>query len=123
MPRACLQHSGDGRSRTWHRRWMMADEPASSVEMMRRRLRFVAISPAARLGYADTGGRRGHHLDRLDPRLSGAARQRASVRFRPMSFKRRVLAALGKDVLLEIGRGLKLDVTTRMGVEELRDAL
>jgi hypothetical protein len=26
-----------------------------------------------------------------------------------MSFKRRVLSALGKDVLLEIGRGLKLD--------------
>jgi hypothetical protein len=40
-----------------------------------------------------------------------------------MSFKRRVLSALGKDVLVEIGRGLELDVTTRMGVEELRDAL
>lgn len=40
-----------------------------------------------------------------------------------MSFKRRVLSALGKDLLLEIGRGLELDVTTRMGVEELRDAL
>jgi SAM-dependent methyltransferase len=40
-----------------------------------------------------------------------------------MSFKRRVLSALGKDILLEIGRGLELDVTTRMGVEELRDAL
>jgi hypothetical protein len=40
-----------------------------------------------------------------------------------MSFKRRVLSALGKDVLLEISRGLELDVTTRMGVEELRDAL
>lgn len=40
-----------------------------------------------------------------------------------MSFKRRVLSALGKDVLLEIGRGVELDVTTRMGVEELRDAL
>ncbi|MEJ7600094.1 MAG: DNA methyltransferase [Kofleriaceae bacterium] len=40
-----------------------------------------------------------------------------------MSFKRRVLSVLGKDVLLEIGRGLELDVTTRMGVEELRDAL
>ena len=40
-----------------------------------------------------------------------------------MSFKRRVLSALGKDVLLEIGRGLELDVTTRMGVEALRDAL
>ncbi len=40
-----------------------------------------------------------------------------------MSFKRRVLSALGKDHLLEIGRGLELDVTSRMGVEELRDAL
>jgi hypothetical protein len=40
-----------------------------------------------------------------------------------MSFKRRVLPALGKDVLLEIGRGFELDVATRMGVEELRDAL
>ncbi len=40
-----------------------------------------------------------------------------------MSFKRRVLSALGKELLLEIGRGLELDVTTRMGVEELRDAL
>jgi len=40
-----------------------------------------------------------------------------------MSFKRRVLSALGKDLLLEIGRGLELDVTTKMGVEELRDAL
>ncbi len=35
-----------------------------------------------------------------------------------MSFKRRVLSALGKDLLLEIGRGLELEVTTRMGVEE-----
>lgn len=40
-----------------------------------------------------------------------------------MSFKRRVLSALGKDQLLEIGRGMELEVTTRMGVEELRDAL
>jgi hypothetical protein len=39
-----------------------------------------------------------------------------------MSCKRRVLSALGKDALLEIGRGLELDVTTRDGVEELRDA-
>jgi hypothetical protein len=39
-----------------------------------------------------------------------------------MSFKRRVLSALGKNVLLEIGGGLELDVTTRMSVEELRDA-
>src|SRR5688500_4809669 len=42
---------------------------------------------------------------------------------RSMSFKRRVLSALGKDLLLEIGRGLELDVTTRMRVDELRDAL
>ncbi len=40
-----------------------------------------------------------------------------------MSFKRRVLSALGKEQLLDIGRGLELDVTTRMGVEELRDTL
>jgi len=40
-----------------------------------------------------------------------------------MSFKRRVLSALGKDLLLEIARDLELGVTTRMGVEELRDAL
>jgi hypothetical protein len=45
------------------------------------------------------------------------------VRYQPMSFKRRVLSALGKAVLLEIGRDLELDVTTPMGVEELRDAL
>lgn len=40
-----------------------------------------------------------------------------------MSFKRRVLSALGKDALLEIGRDVELDVTIPMGVEELRDAL
>ncbi len=40
-----------------------------------------------------------------------------------MTFKRRVLSALGKDTLLEIGRGLELEVTTRMGVEDLRDLL
>jgi len=40
-----------------------------------------------------------------------------------MSFKRRVLSALVKDVLLEIDRGLELDVTTRMSAEELRDVL
>jgi SAM-dependent methyltransferase len=40
-----------------------------------------------------------------------------------MSFKRRVLSALGKAELLDIGRGLELDVTTRMGVDDLRDAL
>src|SRR5688572_19511104 len=40
-----------------------------------------------------------------------------------MSFKRRVLGALGKEELLEIGRGLELEVTTRMGVDDLRDAL
>jgi hypothetical protein len=71
---------------------------------------------------ADTG-RRSHQLDRLDPGLSGPARQRARVRFPPMSFKRRGRLALGKNILLETGHGLELDVTTRMGVEELRDAL
>jgi SAM-dependent methyltransferase len=40
-----------------------------------------------------------------------------------MSFKRRVLSVVGKDQLLEIGRGLELEVTARMRVEELRDAL
>ena len=40
-----------------------------------------------------------------------------------MSFKRRVLSVLGKDLLLEIGHRLELGVTTRMGEEELRDAL
>jgi hypothetical protein len=40
-----------------------------------------------------------------------------------MSFKRRGRLALGKIILLETGHGLELDVTTRMGVEELRDAL
>lgn len=40
-----------------------------------------------------------------------------------MSFKRRVLSVLGKDLLLEIGRGLELQVTSRMTVEELRDTL
>jgi hypothetical protein len=40
-----------------------------------------------------------------------------------MSFKRRGRLALGKNILLEIGHGLELDVTTRMGVKELRDAL
>lgn len=38
-----------------------------------------------------------------------------------MSFKRRVLSALGKDVLLEIGRGLEFEVTTRMSVEDPMD--
>lgn len=40
-----------------------------------------------------------------------------------MTFKRRVLSALGRAELLEIGRGLELEVTTRMSVDELRDAL
>ena len=40
-----------------------------------------------------------------------------------MTFKRRVLSALGKDELLEIGRDLELEVTTRMAVDDLRDAL
>ena len=41
----------------------------------------------------------------------------------PVTFKRRVLSALEKDELLDIGRGLGLDVTTRMSVNDLRDAL
>lgn len=40
-----------------------------------------------------------------------------------MTFKRRVLSVFGKDQLLEIGRGLGLDINTRMTVAELRDAL
>ncbi|MGE0399154.1 MAG: DNA methyltransferase [Kofleriaceae bacterium] len=40
-----------------------------------------------------------------------------------MTFKRRVLSALGKDELLAIGRELALDVTTRMAVDDLRDAV
>lgn len=40
-----------------------------------------------------------------------------------MTFKRRVLSALGKDELLEVGRRLELDVTLRRTVDELRDAL
>lgn len=40
-----------------------------------------------------------------------------------MSFKRRVLSALGKEPLLEIGRSLELEVAARMTVDELRDAL
>jgi len=40
-----------------------------------------------------------------------------------MTFKRRVLSALGKDDLLEIGRGLEFDVTTRMSVDDLRQTL
>lgn len=40
-----------------------------------------------------------------------------------MSFKRRVLSALKKDQLLEVGRGLELHVTARMPVQELRDTL
>lgn len=42
---------------------------------------------------------------------------------RSMSFKPRVSSTLGKDELLEIGRGLEFEVTTRMGVDDLRDAL
>jgi hypothetical protein len=40
-----------------------------------------------------------------------------------MTFKRRVLSPLGKDQLLEIGRGLELEVATRMGVDDLRDVI
>ena len=40
-----------------------------------------------------------------------------------MSFKRRVVSALGKEELLEIGRRLDLEVVARMTVDELRDAI
>ena len=40
-----------------------------------------------------------------------------------MTFKRRVLSGLGKAELLEIGRGLELEVTTRMTLDELRDVI
>lgn len=40
-----------------------------------------------------------------------------------MTFKRRVLSALGKDDLLGIGRGLELEVAARMTVDEVRDAI
>lgn len=40
-----------------------------------------------------------------------------------MSFKRRVVSALGKEELLEIGRRLDLEVASRMTVDELRDAI
>src|SRR4051812_41097056 len=52
-----------------------------------------------------------------------SASARASLMLPPMTFKRRVLSALGKADLLEIGRGLELEVTTRMSVDELRDVL
>jgi hypothetical protein len=40
-----------------------------------------------------------------------------------MSFKRRVLSALGKDELQEVARRLELDVTSRMTVDDLVDAV
>jgi SAM-dependent methyltransferase len=40
-----------------------------------------------------------------------------------MTFKRRVLSALGKDELLALGRGVGLTVATRLSVDELRDAI
>jgi SAM-dependent methyltransferase len=40
-----------------------------------------------------------------------------------MTFKRRVLSALGKDGLLQVARRLELEVTTRMPVAELVDRL
>ena len=40
-----------------------------------------------------------------------------------MTFKRRVLGALGKGTLLQLGRGFELPVKSRMAVEELADAL
>jgi hypothetical protein len=72
---------------------------------------------------ADTGG---GEVTTWIGRISGSPGRFAGgggVSFRPMNFKRRVLSAPGKEVLLEIGRGLELEVTTRMGVDELRDAL
>ena len=40
-----------------------------------------------------------------------------------MSFKRRVLGALGRESLLELARELELEVTTRMSIDDLRDTL
>jgi adenine-specific DNA-methyltransferase len=40
-----------------------------------------------------------------------------------MTFKRRVLSAFAKAALLEIGRGLELEVKASMSVDELRDVL
>ncbi len=40
-----------------------------------------------------------------------------------MTFKRRVLLALGKEELLAIGREVELDVKARMSVDELRDVV
>jgi hypothetical protein len=40
-----------------------------------------------------------------------------------MSFKRRVLSGLGKDELQEVARRLELDITSRMTVDELVDAV
>jgi hypothetical protein len=40
-----------------------------------------------------------------------------------MTFKRRVLSALGRAELLEIGRALELEVTARMTVDELTDEI
>ncbi len=40
-----------------------------------------------------------------------------------MTFKRRVLSALGKNDLLMVGRALELEVAARMPVDELRDVI
>lgn len=40
-----------------------------------------------------------------------------------MTFKRRVLSALGKEELQEVARRLELDITTRMTIDELRDVV
>src|SRR5476649_1614427 len=40
-----------------------------------------------------------------------------------MTFKRRALSALSKAELLDLGCELELDVTSRMSVEALRDAI
>ena len=40
-----------------------------------------------------------------------------------MTFKRKVLTALTRSDLLEVGRALELDVTTNMRLEDLRDVV
>ena len=40
-----------------------------------------------------------------------------------MTFKRKVLAALTRSELLEVGRALELDVTTNMRLDDLMDVV
>ena len=40
-----------------------------------------------------------------------------------MTYKRRVLSALGKEDLLAVARALELDVSARMSVDDLRDVI